>query len=218
MTEAKSNSECPYAMRGLMVVITTEHIFNLEIFTPELLVKRGLIPPEWRHFQYTRNLTEVDLQYQNGTRWTLAPQRLNISESVFLFQQSYTCHDLAEKYLKEFSDGEYDQLGLNCLLSLSEGDPSSFLTRRFSPWLMSDEKVRILPDFVSEVGGGKGLIKCGSGDDWISGEARSCVVLDCNINFPGPLTVDEMVGHISQWKEKEQELISVVDRILGEPE
>ena len=35
MTEAKSNSECPYAMRGLMVVITTEHIFNLEIFTPE---------------------------------------------------------------------------------------------------------------------------------------------------------------------------------------
>ena len=219
MIEGSTDTDCTYGMRGVMTVITTPDIFNFSIFTPDFLVKMEIVPPDWALRQFIHGPLGADIQYHNGTRWTLKNQRLDISESISTFEQRYISHDLAQRYLTVFADGSYDQLGLNCAFSLAKRDPLRFLTKKFSPWLEEvpgDKEVRILPDFHTTVGGGNCLIKCTAGDDLSSENPERCIVLDCNINFPGPLPVEDMLGHISDWKQKEVDLVSTLNMIMEE--
>ena len=225
MTESKEATiESPvqdYQVHGVVTVITTKQLYNLDIFNPEFLSNEGVIPSEWEYRRFTKDLSEVEIEYPDQIGWNLKPQRLDITQNIpypHAFPKSYRSHALAETYLEKFSEASYDELGLNCLLSLPHGTPLDFLTRRFSPWLLADERVRIAPDFIVHLEGARCIIRCGPGRFPTPEGLQSGVAFDCNINFPGPLTSDEMAKQIAQWKERERELISALNQILEEPE
>ncbi len=92
--------------------------------------------------------------------------------------------------------------------------------RRFlkpGPWLQGRFRVRdMMPSFTADAGDAVLNLNLSEGMvNQADGDTANAVVARCNLHHEGPLNSNEIRAAISRWKEGQEMVVSMLDKILG---
>ena len=209
----------PYWLHSVSVVVTAE-FHNPSILNPEFLVSRQIVPSAWSVTEAITTPPVSMLRYDNGIQWMVDQSNLTVTESCeSFFRDDYQVYGLVNSYLAELPHVPYRSLGLNCVASMRQDNPERWLTQRFlkpGAWLEGKpEVVGLKPNFAIDAGDttcnlmfNEGRIQNPEGDQ------EEAVIVNANVHHAGPLDVDGLRVAIDRWPERQDFVISALDKLL----
>ncbi len=212
--------ETPYWLHSVSVVVTAE-FHNPSILNPDFLTSREIAPSDWVVTEAVTTPPVSMVRYDNGIQWTVDQSNLTVTEICeSLFRDDYRVHGLVTAYLSILPHVPYRSLGLNWVVSLKRENPAQWLIRRFlksGAWLEGRPPIIGLePRFVMEAEDAichlslnEGQVQNPNGED-----QEGAVIANVNLHHGGPLDADGLNAAISRWRERQDFVISALDKLL----
>ncbi len=224
-----------YSLISTSVVIVSES-FSPATFTPNLLAENGIVPEDWKVAGGESGLEAAGYIYDNGTRWRMNKNRLNIIQEFVdkpeEVMDSYLVHDLADAYLARFPHAPYKELGLNCIIyfDFQGKDSNQWIISQFAPHLSDLPLISVVPKFILSAGE---AVVCNMtlepavyvtrrrdvGENKVSEVIENKLVVlgaDINIHHQGPLDAEAQREAISRWPERQRFVLNSLKEIIGD--
>ena len=213
----------PYLLDHASIFITANNHVPI-LLEPGSLVENGIIPGDWETDESALSLTDSHVNYSNGIRLIMNLDSFQIVEPCKdSFQDSYLIHSIADAFLGKYPHLAYENIGLNYLGGLAQADPRQWLLERFNPsYLRSEDGMDVLamlPRIFFNMGEElKALcrIELGLGNIERDGSRRDVVSINVNIDHGGSLNTADIRTAVGLWREKQDFLISVLNKIFRE--
>lgn len=194
------------------------------ILEPNNLAANGIIPGDWENAESMLSMTESNINYSNGIRLLMNLESFQVIEpGKESFQDSYLIHKIADDFLEKHPHISYQNLGLNYLGGFPCDDPRQWLLERFTPSYMRPngdiDVFAMLPRMFFDMGEElRALCKLelSGGNIERGGEKKSIVTINANMDHGGLSSAADIRAAIGLWREKQDFLISVLDKIFGE--
>ena len=210
----------PYLLHSANVCITAEH-HDPMILNPSLLADREIVPADWKAVNSRTALMESTVQYEKVTL-EMNPSRLVITEGFERpFGDNYQIYDVADACLDKIPYAPYRSLGLNYRVYMDQDSPEQWMCKRFLPpsiWDAPPRMLSIQPNFTIDTSDRplcKISLHAGTRTP-PQGEPVPIVLVDVNLDHPETLSADDMREAISQWRERQRFVISVLNKLLKE--
>ena len=215
----------PYLLDHASIFITANKHVPI-LLEPGSLIENGIISGDWKTDENAVSLTDSHVNYSNGIRLIMNLESFQIVEpGQASFQNSYLIHNIADAFLKRYPHIAYQNVGLNYLAAFVHSDPQQWLLERFTPSYLhskgSNDIVAMMPKMF--FGMGEELraicrIELVMGSITRDEEDKSVVGINVNIDHLGSLNTADIQTAVGLWREKQDFLISTLDRIFGEIE
>ena len=211
--------EIPYRLHSVSVVVTAE-FHNPSILNRDFLVSREIVPDDWEVTEAVTTPPVAIVSYSNGIRWTVEQSNLSVVEDCGpSFQDNYLVYTLVSAYLRKLPHVPYRSLGLNCVVSTERNNPDQWVTRRFLNWRPCREGelkvIQMMPNFTLDATDALCNLSFSVGQITPQqGESRPAVIVNCNVHHAGPYDADGLCAAIAQWPQKQEFVISALDRLL----
>ena len=218
--------DLPYWLHSVSVVVTAE-FHNPSILNPGFLVSKEIVPSDWTVVEAITTPQVSFVRYENEIQWVVEQARLTVTESTkeyeSPFRDDYLVYELVKAYLAILPHVPYRSLGLNCVVSIKQDNPGQWLTQRFlqsGPWLGGAPKVlAMIPNFTLDAGGAVCNFSFSAGQTRSpQSETETAVIVNSNVHHAGPLDADGLCMAIDHWTEKQDFVISALDKLLKQPQ
>ena len=208
-----------YRVAAAHVVVTA--LGNQLVFIePNTLVENGVIPADWIVKKAETSQGNSELTYENGLQLVS-----DITSSVQFYQEispdqksggSYLAHDIARKYLQAFPHTPYNNIGLNSLILIdmeNESKVSEGFISQYEKLPVTSITHRIDCNLEQSK---NGPVTCNIRITPGTNEKTDMDVLSAiiNLHHSGPLSSEEQISIIDDWKKKHGLALSFLDRIL----
>ena len=213
----------PYWLHSVSVVVTAE-FHNPSILNPDFLVSKEIVPEGWEVSETITTPSVSVVSYSQGIQWRVDQSQLNVVENCeSSFRDNYRVYGLVNAYLAKLPHVPYRSLGLNCVVSIKQSDPEQWLTQQFlqsGPWLEGEPKVLGMePKFSLDAGDAVCNLSFNAGQSTPpQGEPETAVIVRSNVHHAGPLDANELHMAINRWPEKQDFVISALDKLLRQPQ
>ena len=214
--------DSPYWLHSVSVVVTAE-FHNPSILNPDFLVSKEIVPEGWEVSETITTPSVSVVSYRQGIQWRVDQSKLNVVENCeSSFRDNYRVYGLVNAYLAKLPHVPYRSLGLNCVVSIKQSDPEQWLTQQFlqsGPWLEGEPKVLGMePKFSLDAGDAVCNLSFNGGQSTPpQGEPETAVIVSSNVHHAGPLDANELHMAIDHWPEKQDFVISALDKLLKQP-
>lgn len=211
--------DAPYLLHSVSVVVTAEY-HNPSILTHDFLQSREIVPPEWEPAEAITTPPVSSVRYPQGIHWIVGQSNLTVTENCESpFRDDYLVYEIICKYLGHLPHVNYRDLGLNCVVSRKQNLPEEWLTERFlRPGTWSEygqESPRMVPRFILNSGAVVCNLSFDAGAVTLSGgKSNPAVIVNVNMHHRGPLDVGDLRMAIGRWKERQEFVISALDKLL----
>ena len=212
-----------YRVHSVSVVVTAE-FHNPSILNRDFLVSNGIVPKDWEVVEAITTPPVSIVRYSNGIQWNVDQSRLTIDENCGApFQNEYQVHRLAVAYLDTLPHVPYRSLGLNCVVSIKQDNPTQWLTQRFlrsGPWVEWEAKaLNMVPKFTLNTHDAVCHLSFSAGQTTPpQGKPEAAVIATANLHHAGPLDVNGLKTAIAQWSRHQSLVISALDKLLKRPQ
>ena len=212
------SGDSSYWLHSVSVVVTAE-FHNPSILNPDFLALNQIVPSDWTHTEAVTTPPVSVIRYDNGIQWIVDQSNLTVTEVCEShFRDSYLVYRLVTAYLECLPHVPYRSLGINCVASLKQDDPGRWLTERFlkpGSWLEGEPTiVGLRPHFALDAGDvtcnlalDVGSIQKPEGD-------QEVVTAIANVHHAGPLDTSKLKVAIERWPERQDFVISALDKLL----
>ena len=212
-------NEIPYRLHSVSVVVTAE-FHNPSILNRDFLVSREIVPNDWEVTEAITTPPIAVVKYSNGIQWSVEQSNLTVVEDCgSSFKDKYRVYALVSAYLQKLPHVPYRSLGLNCVVSTARNNPDQWVTRQFlkqQTWQKRNPKViRMMPNFTFDAGDALCNLSFNFGQVTPQqGEPGPAVIVNSNVHHPGPLDANGLCAAIDLWPEKQDFVISTLNRLL----
>ena len=202
-----------------VTVVADEH--DAMIVNPTLMVASEIVSKDQRVIKSSSALFESTVLYEK-MEWKIDSSRLSVREFCEgKFKSEYLIYDMVSDYVSKFSYIAYKNFGLNYFLVVMKDDPGTWLKRRFLPGnLQADgkNKIYVQPEIVFDMGD---KVKCkfelSVGDVTLEGVEGKDNGIFVRVNMDHRDTsVEDIQKQLKEWKEKQDIVISLLDKIFAE--
>ena len=216
------SQDSSYWLHSVSIVVTAE-FHNPSILNSDFLVSKKIVPSDWTVTEAITTSQVSFVRYENEIQWMVEQSKLTVTEITKKcdspFRDDYLVYGLVNAYLAELPHVPYRSLGLNCVVSIKQDDPKQWLTQRFlkpGPWLEGDPKVlAMMPKFTLDAGEAVCNFSFSAGQTIPpQGESETDVIINSNVHHAGPLDADGLRTAIDHWPEKQNFVISALDKFL----
>ena len=217
-----SPTNSPYIPNWVSVVVTAQS-HNPSILSHEFLVKNEIVPSKWLVSEAYSSPTVSLVSYTSDIQWLLDQSRLAVNQKCqSKFQDNYDLHQCVQKYVRKLPHVSYQNLGLNCGISVKHSSPVSWLTERFlkprsSPQSSAvTESISMIPKFILPIDDATHCHMAFAHQDAnLEDDSKdSCIKIDFNIHHEGPLDVDRICKTIEQWPSYQDFITAALDDFL----
>lgn len=218
--------DLPYWLHSVNVVVTAE-FHNPSILNPDFLESKEIVPSDWTVTEAITTPQVSFVRYENEVQWVVEQAKLTVAEATkeyeSPFRDDYLVYELVKAYLAILPHVPYRSLGLNCVVSIKQDEPRQWLTQRFlkpGPWLEGDSKVLgMAPKFTLDADNAVCDLSFSEGQTTSpQGESETAVIINSNVHHAGPLDADGLCMAIDHWPEKQNFVISALDKFLKQPQ
>ena len=218
--------DLPYWLHSVSVVVTAE-FHNPSILSPDFLESKEIVPSDWTVTEAITTPQVSSVRYENEIQWVVEQAKLTVAESTkeyeSPFRDDYLVYELVKAYLAILPHVPYKSLGLNCVVSIKQDDPGQWLTQRFlkpGPWLEGDSKILgMAPKFTLDADNAECNLSFSEGQTSLpQGESETAVIINSNVHHAGPFDADGLCTAIDHWSEKQNFVISALDKFLRRPQ
>ena len=213
----------PYWLHSVSVVVTAE-FHNPSILNPDFLVSKEIVPEDWEVSETITTPSVSIVSYNQGIQWTVDQSKLTVVENCeSSFRNDYCVYALVNAYLAKLPHVPYRSLGLNCVVSINQSDPEQWLIQQFlqlGPWLEGEPKVLgMVPKFSLDAGDAVCNLSFSAGQSTPpQGEPETAVIASSNVHHAGPLDTNGLHMAIDRWPEKQDFVISALNKLLKQPQ
>ena len=208
----------PYLLHSASVVITAEH-HDPMVLNPSIMADSKIVPADWKVTESSNTLLESKIQYEK-ILWAINPSKLEVVEVCESpFKDKYLIYGMVDDYLSKFTYIPYRNFGLNYRVFMKHDHPELWLVQQFlrsDLWTEEESNVLFIqPNLYLDIGDGiqcKLLLNAGNITP-PQGKPERIVVADINIDHPAS-SMDEMRAAISRWPERQEFVISLLDKLL----
>ena len=185
-------------------VVVTANYHNPSILI-KVLVNSKIVPSGWKIVKTISTPAESIVRYDNGINWLVNQQRLDISKEYnvpFVDHVDDSIHDLAEACIKRLPHVPYQNIGLNCAISVPNEDPLQWMTEKFLKTKSYSKDIVMEPRFAIKTGEAILNLDFTGGIEQRDGKQVGSVFVLCNHRFAGPFkSSDDMIQVLSGWKD-----------------
>ncbi len=212
-------NEIPYRLHSVSVVVTAE-FHNPSILNRDFLISREIVPDDWEVAEAITTPPIAVVKYSNGIQWSVEQSNLAVIEDCGpSFQDNYRVYALVSAYLQKLPHVPYRSLGLNCVVSAKRDNPDKWVTQRFLKQRTRQRRnpkvIRMMPNFTFDVGDALCNLSFSVGQITTQqGEPGPAVIVNSNVHHAGPLDADRLCEAIEQWPQKQEFVISALNRLL----
>ena len=193
------------------------------LLEPGNLVENGIIPSDWENEDSLLSMVESHVHYSNGIRLKMDLQSFQIVDpGEDYLQDSYLIHGVADAFLEKYPHISYQNVGLNYLVGFLCNDPQQWLIDRFEPSYLRSGGAGVfsmMPIISFDMGEELKAIcrlNLNVGSVKRDGEDKNIVTINVNIDHSAPLNAAGIREAVGLWKEKQDFLISKLDKIFGD--
>ncbi len=206
-------------LHSVSVVVTAEY-HNPSILTGDFLKSREIMPPDWKPAEAITTPPVSSVRYHKGVHWIVDQSNLTVTENCdSSFRDDYLVYKIVRRYLELLPHVNYRDLGLNCIVSRKQSDPEKWLTERFlrpGPWSeCGQESPRMVPRFILNTDDATCNLSFNAKEVTPPGDnSHAAVIVNVNMHHSGPLKVNDLRMAIGRWKERQDFVISALDKFL----
>lgn len=198
-------------------VVVTAKFYNPSILNKDFLINNKIIPSDWKDDQTVSTPVVSSIKFRNGIQWLVDQGRLDISKEYDVPFSDYVdgkIHHLAASYVKLLPHVSYQDIGLNCVVSIANKDPLQWMTRKFLKDPSRFQDLKLTPRFVINVNNMIMNFIFINGKALHDGKKIKSVIIDCNCHFSGPFNPEDIQFILSGWKNTKNIIASKLDEIL----
>ena len=209
----------PYRLHSVSVVVTAE-FHNPSILNCGFLESRKIVPPNWTVAEAVTTPQVSFVRYENEIQWTVDQSRLTVTEKCESpFRRDYVVYELVNAYLAKLPHVSYRSLGLNYVVSTKHDNPARWLTQRFlkpGAWVEGKpDIVGLKPNFAVDAGDATCNLMLSEGSiQNPEGGQEKAVIINGNMHHAGPLDADGLCVAIRRWPERQDFVISALNKLL----
>lgn len=202
------------------VVILAE-FHNPSILNPDFLKGNGIVPQEWEPVEVLTTPAFSSIKFSNNVVVFVDRERLDVRiECDGEFLETYKIHDLAANYVNILPHVRYTTMGLNWQISTKTEEPEKFILERFlksEAW--KESGLTLLKSAVNlsfEVEGAVCMLYFAPGQSKMGDKEHPAVIMNINFHYKGPFKAEEINNILQQWKARENYLLGILPKLLGE--
>lgn len=200
-------------------VVVTANYHNPSILNNYFLVNNKIVPDNWNVVEAVSIPAVSVMRYGNGINWLVDQQRLDISKEYNIPFEDHaddTIHGLAAAYVRTLPNVPYRDIGLNCVVSIENGDPLQWMTQKFLKPESCPKDVMMVPQFIVRTGEAVLNFRFGDGLPQFNDKQAKSIVIGCNHHFTGPFkSIDDMLQILSGWKDTKNTIAYRLGEVLG---
>lgn len=213
------SSHNPFRLHSISIVLTAEY-HNPSILNSDFLKHQKIVPSSWKPKETVSTPGYSTVVYSNGVRWVVEQEKMAISEPKNgEFGGKTLVPQIVSKYVGNLPYVPYQNIGLNCQVSMQKTDATDWLKQRFlkpGKWQQGTPKILEASIKLSlEAESAKCNLTIDSGILHARGaDPETAVLIDCNFHFAGPLKVREIQNIVRTWPAREKFVLSALTKFL----
>lgn len=198
-------------------VVVTAKFHNPSVLNKDFLINNEIVPSDWEEVQTVSTPIASSIRFRNGILWLIDQERLDISkeyDTQFGDCTDDQVHTLAESYVKLLPHVPYQDIGLNCVVSIVDKNPLLWMTNKFLKDPSRYQDLRLTPRFVMNFTNMVLSLTFASGLVLHDGRKLESIIIDCNCHFSGPFSSEGTQSILSGWENTKNIIASKLEDVL----